>query len=109
MLTPAIADVKVPLTELGAAFSRHPRYLAESPGTRYWHDENFEALKVVGEATEKAGLTMGEAALRWMSHHSMMSPCVHFALSAGFAHLMSCSEHGDSGEIVNRDTQTHSS
>lgn len=39
---------------------------------RYWTPEYFEALKVVDEASSKAGLTMAETALRWVSHHSMM-------------------------------------
>ena len=39
---------------------------------RYWTPTYFEALKVVDEAASKAGLTMAETALRWVSHHSMM-------------------------------------
>jgi aflatoxin B1 aldehyde reductase len=29
-------------------------------------------LKIVDEAAEKAGLTMAEVALRWVSHHSQL-------------------------------------
>lgn len=39
---------------------------------RYWTPAYFEALKIIEAATEKAGLTMAETALRWVSHHSMM-------------------------------------
>jgi aflatoxin B1 aldehyde reductase len=39
---------------------------------RYWTESYFKALKVVDEAAEKAGLTMAEVALRWVSHHSQM-------------------------------------
>lgn len=39
---------------------------------RYWTPAYFEALKVVDAAAEKAGLTMAETALRWVSHHSIM-------------------------------------
>lgn len=40
---------------------------------RYWHPKYFEALDIVEAAAKEAGLTMGECALRWMSHHSQMS------------------------------------
>jgi len=39
---------------------------------RYWHDEYFEALAIVEEACQTAGLTMAETALRWMTHHSAL-------------------------------------
>lgn len=39
---------------------------------RYWNDHFFKALQVIREASEKAGLTMAEVALRWISHHSLM-------------------------------------
>ena len=40
--------------------------------TRYFKDSTFDALRIVEEATEKAGLTMIETALRWMVHHSKL-------------------------------------
>jgi len=40
---------------------------------RYWNDEYFAALDVIREKTEKHGLTVAEAALRWVEHHSLMS------------------------------------
>lgn len=39
---------------------------------RYWTPEYFEAVKIVQAAADKAGLTMAETALRWVSHHSLM-------------------------------------
>lgn len=43
--------------------------------SRYFKDEYFAALDIVKAAAEKAGLTMAECALRWVSHHSMMKRC----------------------------------
>ncbi|KAK4186176.1 putative aflatoxin B1 aldehyde reductase member [Podospora australis] len=39
---------------------------------RYFRDTTFRALQVVEAATEKAGLTLIEAALRWTVHHSAL-------------------------------------
>ncbi|KAK4200932.1 putative aflatoxin B1 aldehyde reductase member [Triangularia verruculosa] len=39
---------------------------------RYFKDSTFQALKIVEEATEKAGITLIEAALRWVVHHSAL-------------------------------------
>ncbi|KAL6892453.1 NADP-dependent oxidoreductase domain-containing protein [Trichoderma longibrachiatum] len=39
---------------------------------RYFRDTTFEALKIVEEAAEKAGLTLIEVALRWTVHHSAL-------------------------------------
>lgn len=44
---------------------------------RYYRDEYFKALKIVRAASEKAGLTMAEVALRWMQHHSALSTKEH--------------------------------
>ncbi len=32
----------------------------------------FQALQIIKDAADKAGLTMSEVALRWVSHHSLM-------------------------------------
>ncbi|VDB82821.1 unnamed protein product [Peniophora sp. CBMAI 1063] len=40
---------------------------------RYWNDRYFAALELLRPLCEKHGLTLGEVALRWMSHHSLMS------------------------------------
>ncbi|KAF8585472.1 Aldo/keto reductase [Ramaria rubella] len=39
---------------------------------RYWNEQYFKALEIVKLAVEKEGLTVAEAALRWMSHHSAL-------------------------------------
>lgn len=39
---------------------------------RYWNEPYFKALGIIREASEKAGLTTSEVALRWVSHHSLM-------------------------------------
>ncbi|KAL5530733.1 hypothetical protein ACEPAF_6991 [Sanghuangporus sanghuang] len=39
---------------------------------RYWNEPHFKALEIIKQAADKAGLTMAEVALRWISHHSLM-------------------------------------
>ena len=39
---------------------------------RYWNEPHFKALEIIKAAADKAGLTMSEVALRWVSHHSLM-------------------------------------
>lgn len=39
---------------------------------RYWDPTTFKALQIIGEAAEKESLTLGETALRWLSHHSVL-------------------------------------
>ncbi|KAJ3904977.1 Aldo/keto reductase [Lentinula edodes] len=39
---------------------------------RYWNEHYFEALTSVRKAGEAHNLTLGEIALRWESHHSML-------------------------------------
>ncbi len=41
---------------------------------RYWKDPYFNALDIIRDAASKAGLTMAEVALRWISNHSLMDP-----------------------------------
>jgi len=40
---------------------------------RYWNEPYFKALDIIKDAAEKASLTMSELALRWISHHGLMS------------------------------------
>lgn len=40
--------------------------------SRYWNEHYFKALDIIKTAADKAGLTMAEIALRWISHHSLM-------------------------------------
>jgi len=39
---------------------------------RYWNDQYFKAMEVVGNAANKHDLSLPEVALRWISHHSYM-------------------------------------
>ncbi|KAG6901131.1 hypothetical protein C0995_016729 [Termitomyces sp. Mi166 len=40
---------------------------------RYWKEPYFEALTVIRKAAEAHNLTLPEVALRWISHHSLLS------------------------------------
>nr|GAT43947.1 predicted protein [Mycena chlorophos] len=40
---------------------------------RYWNEAYFNALSAIRPVVEKHNLTMAEVALRWLSHHSLMS------------------------------------
>ena len=50
------------------------RFVVQRPGyrDRYWKASHFQALDLVRESCEKAGIAMTSAALRWMFHHSVM-------------------------------------
>ncbi|THH08213.1 hypothetical protein EW145_g2859 [Phellinidium pouzarii] len=39
---------------------------------RYWNEPYFKALEIIRKASEEAGFTMAEVALRWVTHHSLM-------------------------------------
>lgn len=39
---------------------------------RYWNDAYFDALDVIRPVAKKLGMTTAEAAVRWVSHHSLM-------------------------------------
>lgn len=54
---------------------------------RYWNEEYFNALNIVQKATEAAGLTMTEVALRWMSHHSLLNRSHGDAIIIGASRL----------------------
>jgi len=41
---------------------------------RYWNDTYFAALDLIRPVAEKHGLTLTEVALRWINHHSLLSP-----------------------------------
>ncbi|KAI0826485.1 Aldo/keto reductase [Trametes gibbosa] len=40
---------------------------------RYWKEPYFNALNDIEAVTQKHGLTLAEVALRWISHHSLLS------------------------------------
>jgi aflatoxin B1 aldehyde reductase len=39
---------------------------------QYWHEPSFAALDIIRPVAKKHGMTTSEAALRWMSHHSLL-------------------------------------
>ncbi|KOS23079.1 Aflatoxin B1 aldehyde reductase member 2 [Escovopsis weberi] len=51
-------------------FSAHSAWMGGTYRNRYFRDATFDAVKVVEEAADKAGLTMIEIAFRWLVHHS---------------------------------------
>ncbi|KAJ7124547.1 Aldo/keto reductase [Mycena epipterygia] len=63
------ADEKV---ESGSRFDPD-HHQGKSYRARYWNEPHFKALEIVRSAIEKHNLTMAEVALRWISHHSLMS------------------------------------
>ncbi|KZV72567.1 Aldo/keto reductase [Peniophora sp. CONT] len=40
---------------------------------RYWNDPYFKAIDLIKPVVEKNNLTLAEVALRWISHHSLLS------------------------------------
>ena len=40
---------------------------------RYWQEEYFDALDILRPVAKKHGLTEAECALRWITHHSLLS------------------------------------
>jgi aflatoxin B1 aldehyde reductase len=39
---------------------------------RYWHEAQFQALRILEEAADKEGCSMVELAMRWLVHHSKL-------------------------------------
>ncbi|EJD00801.1 Aldo/keto reductase [Fomitiporia mediterranea MF3/22] len=57
--------------EAGARFDPN-RMQGQGFRHRFWNEPYFKALEIIKNASGKAGLTMAEVALRWLSHHSLM-------------------------------------
>lgn len=57
--------------EPGSRFDPN-RVQGKSYRLRYWNDAYFTALEKIDKVAQKHNLTMGEVALRWMNHHSLM-------------------------------------
>ncbi|CAG8976013.1 hypothetical protein HYALB_00007540 [Hymenoscyphus albidus] len=66
-------DMEADSIEKGSRFDKNTVQGAMTR-SRYWHDEYFDALDILKAAADKHQLTLGEVALRWMEHHSMMKP-----------------------------------
>ncbi|RDX42990.1 Aldo/keto reductase [Lentinus brumalis] len=48
------------------------RFIGQAYRKRYWNEPHFHALAKVEAVAQKHNITMGEIALRWISHHSLM-------------------------------------
>jgi aflatoxin B1 aldehyde reductase len=48
------------------------RPLQQNYRNRYWNDAYFQALASIEVVAQKHNLTLGEVALRWISHHSLL-------------------------------------
>lgn len=57
--------------EVGSRFDPERTQGANYRG-RYWNDAYFDALDVIRPVAKKLGMTTAEAAVRWVSHHSLM-------------------------------------
>ncbi|KZO89997.1 Aldo/keto reductase, partial [Calocera viscosa TUFC12733] len=58
--------------EPGSRFDASIGIMGKMTRKRYWNDSYFQAVGLVREVCTKHGLTMGEVALRWLSHHSVL-------------------------------------
>jgi aflatoxin B1 aldehyde reductase len=65
-----VADANKPPTE--GRFSDSVGRMGPMYRERYFRPETFKALKIVEEASKKAGITLVETALRWCLHHSAL-------------------------------------
>ncbi len=50
-------------------FTNRPNYIG-----RYWHDTFFRAMGVVTSVCDRYGISITEAAYRWLAYHSMLNP-----------------------------------
>lgn len=57
--------------ERGSRFDPERRQGASYRG-RYWNEAYFDALDVIRPVAERLGMTTAEAAVRWVSHHSLL-------------------------------------
>lgn len=75
---------------------------AEAYRARFWKRENFEALKLITDALKSAygegegAVTMAQACLRWMMHHSKMKGEHGDALIIGASSMSHCVDNLDS-------------
>lgn len=58
--------------EAGSRFDPN-KWQGQMYRARYWNAAYFDALDLLRPVAEKHGLTEAECALRWMTHHSLMS------------------------------------
>ncbi|KAF8061521.1 Aldo/keto reductase [Lyophyllum atratum] len=60
------------VAEPGSRFDGE-QFQGKSYRIRYWNEQYFQALAVIRTAAEAHELTLPEVALRWISHHSLLS------------------------------------
>ena len=59
-------------------FTHRPNYKG-----RYWKKSFFDAIALLRTASEKEGVGLAEATLRWLAHHSMLDPAEGDAVLIG--------------------------
>jgi len=57
--------------EVGSRFDPN-RNQGQNYRRRYWNDAYFDALDILRPVVKKHGMSEAEAALRWISHHSLL-------------------------------------
>jgi aflatoxin B1 aldehyde reductase len=78
--------------ETGGRFGKASPISGASYSARYWHPWVFDAVQVVREACLAAELPMAAASLRWLVHHSVLSPEHHDGVIIG-ASSLACVVH----------------
>ncbi|KAJ6471880.1 Aldo/keto reductase [Mycena sanguinolenta] len=69
------------------------RFQGKAYRGRYWKAEYFDALATVRTVASAHGFTMGEVALRWVSHHSLMRAASGDAVIIGGSSLKHVEEN----------------
>ena len=63
-------------------FTHRPNYK-----DRYWKESFFEALDLIGKECEKEGITLVDAAFRWLAKHSFLDPSQGDGIIVGVSKL----------------------
>lgn len=74
-------------------FTHRPNYQK-----RYWKKSYFEALGLLKEASEKAGINTIEASYRWLCHHSMLDEKRGDAIIIGVSKIDHLIQNMDAGK-----------
>ena len=70
---------------LAGRFANNPKYQQ-----RYWKQLYFEAVAAAREAARASNITLAEAAVRWLRHHSAISTASAAGLPRRESRLCSC-------------------
>ncbi|RDW69223.1 hypothetical protein BP6252_08243 [Coleophoma cylindrospora] len=60
---------------------------------RYWNDVYFESLGLLKSAAESHGMTLAQASLRWLKHHSMLKQDLGDAIIIGASNIKHLEEN----------------